>query len=496
MAKSRGGARGDLILEASLNHGTGSMKSAPARTAAFHLLLRLESSRDHADDLLRGARVERLSAQDRDLATALVMGVLRWQILLDRRIRAYLSRPAAKLDPAVRIALRLGAFQLLGMDRIPDHAAIGESVALCRSAGHAHASRMVNAVLRRIAAGARGLPDADSARDEAELAAAHPEWMVARWVKHYGLEQAKLLCAHGQQQPETHLRLVDANAGVELQADAAVKVDGQLLRCAVRLSAGDSRVAELLRSGRARVQDEGSQLVAELAGHGKRILDCCAAPGGKTMILAERNPEAEIDACDASLPRLEAMRQRLAAISALPWTRRIAAHHADAVEWIAQQRARHWDLVLVDAPCSGTGTLGRNPEIRHRLSEKDLLPYAERQSALLAAAMRASSRRIVYSTCSLEPEENAQVVATAMAAHPEWRLRSLADEVARLQRTGQLTETSVEWLRSGLQADGTLVMMPKRLDADCLVRVDGFYVALLELDASVAPHARAFSGKV
>ena len=198
------------------------------------------------------------------------------------------------------------------------------------------------------------------------------------------------------------------------------------------------------------------------------------------MILAENNPDAEMDAWDASEPRLEAMRQRMAGMNSFPWAERIRMHHADAVEWMAHQPARQWDLVLVDAPCSGTGTLGRNPEIRHRLCEEDLSAFAERQNALLRAAMDASSRRIVYSTCSLEQEENEEVIAAALAVHPEWHLRSLGDEVARLRGDGRLTETGLQWLMSGLQPDGTLWLLPKQLDANRVVRTDGFFVAMLE----------------
>ncbi len=462
--------------------GGKSNESAPARSTAFHILLRLEGSREHADEMLRADAMERLSEQDRDLATALVIGTLRWQILLDQRVRLHLARPAAKLDPPIRIALRLGAFQLLLMDRIPPHAAIGESVALARASGHAHASRMVNAVLRRIAGGARDLPTPDAAHSAEELAkaTAHPLWIVERWIHHFGIEQAKLLCKHGQQQPETHLRIVDAEATTEIRAGEIPLMQGQLLRNSRRLRNTDQKIAELLRSGRVRIQDEGSQLVAELAGDGRSILDCCAAPGGKTMILAERNPESVIDACDVGLSRLEAMQQRLSAMTHLPWAQRIRTHHAEAVEWIARQPAMHWDLVLVDAPCTGTGTLGRNPEIRHRLQLVDLHAYAERQTALLHAAMRASSRRIVYSTCSLEPEENEMVVAAAMASHPEWRLVSLANEVLQLQKNGRLTEMGTEWLSSGLQPDGTLYMMARHLDEDRSIQTDGFFVAMLE----------------
>ena len=192
---------------------------------------------------------------------------------------------------------------------------------------------------------------------------------------------------------------------------------GELLTAARTVVSGDVTATAAFREGRVRLQDEGSQLVAEIAaGAGedldqkvKSILDACAAPGGKTLILAERNPQARIVACESSPQRLEQLRKRLAAYAA-----RIECRLADATA-LTEESA--FDLALADVPCSGTGTLGRNPEIRHRLRPDDLARQAERQRAILAAALRAvrPGGRVVYSTCSLEPEENEQVVAAVLA---------------------------------------------------------------------------------
>ena len=465
--------------------------AAAARVAAFEALLRIEEQRAHADDLLHAGDLDGLPAQDRDLTTALTMGVLRWQILLDAQIRRYLARPDGKLDLPVRVALRLGALQILRMDRIPDHASIHDSVALCRAAGHEHASRMVNAVLRRMASDeSRGNLEQGAAvgvLDAAELAArtAHPLWMVERWVSTFGAEQARRLCEHGQRQPETTLRLADETTAQELIEAGCRLEPGWALRNSCRVVEGDWRGTEAWRSGRARAQDEGSQLVAELAVastaiDGGRILDCCAAPGGKTMILAERNPGAQIDACEISLARSERMRSRLATMSTLPWAAKIQVHSADAAEWMKQEAAGAWGLVLVDAPCSGTGTLGRNPEIRHRLRPSDLPRQQERQVRLLKAAMRASSQRIVYATCSLEPEENEQVIADALRAHTDWRPLSLEHSIRALEKRGVITETGSQWLRMGLHADGLLRLMTRDVPGVGVVGGDGFFMIALE----------------
>ena len=459
--------------------------ASAARVAAFRILQRMDRKQEHADALLRELASESMHAQDLDLATALVMGVLRWQIRLDVWIRRQLARPGARLDAPVQVALRLGVFQLKFMDRIPAHAAIHDSVALCRMAGHGHASRMVNAVLRRLAAAPHNDDETvQQAGNAAELAerAAHPAWLVERWVQAFGLEQARWLCEHGQQPPQLTLRLADDAAGSELAAMQIALEPAPLLSAARTLRAGESglgqiRQSEAWKSGRIRAQDEGSQLVAEIAGHGSRILDFCAAPGGKTMILAERNPGAAVDACEVSPARAEAMRSRLSAMQQLPWSQQITVHTADAATWTGE---RQWDLVLVDAPCSGTGTIGRNPEIRHRLQPQEFARQAQRQTELLQAAMRASSRRVVYSTCSLEREENEDVVRAALAEQSAWRQISAADAIAALLAEGRLTPTGAEWLRLGLQADGSLRICTRPAADGGLIRIDGFYLAMLE----------------
>ena len=381
------------------------MAVSPARKAAFQILLTVERGRAHSDELLRGKAVAELSALDRHLTTALVLGVLRWQVRLDQQILQHLNRPGARLDSEIRIALRLGAFQLQYMERIPAHAAIDESVELAKEAGHRFASRMVNAVLRKLAGAPREMA--------ADPMHAYPEWMVVRWVRFFGHDAAQAICAYGQTEPSHTIRLTDPGAEEELLQAGVVLEPGSLLVASRRVAAGDVTATAAFRADRVRFQDEGSQLVAELAGpvadrEAKSILDACAAPGGKTLILAERNASAKIVACEASPQRLAALRERLA-----PLGERVECRLGDAAE-IGDVEA--YDLVLADVPCSGTGTLGRNPEIRHRLKPEDLARQAERQIAILRAAIRAvrPGGRVVYSTCSLEPEENEEVVVKVL----------------------------------------------------------------------------------
>lgn len=446
----------------------------PARFEAFTILMELgRSPNAHADDMLRGPRVSALAPQDRNLCTTLVLGVLRWQIRLDAAIRTLLSKPNAKLDPAIRIALRLGLFQLHYLDRIPPHAAIGESVSLARLAGHQHASRMVNAVLRMLSQGPEPnlnpLPD-----NAAELAAAtaHPQWLVERWVACHGVASAQAICRNGQRQPELDIRLEYPAVEAELERQGIQLAKGAILSAARRVLSGDVTATEAFLAGRVRIQEEGSQLIAELGRNGNRILDCCAAPGGKTLILAERNPQVSVTALEISPARCEAL---LARMGASRFSARIEVRQGDAAGLPAEPK---YDLILADVPCSGTGTLGRNPEIRHRLQPADLKRHHERQCAILRRALRAGSGRVIYSTCSLEPEENAGVVAAVLAEHPGWRQISVANVLRDLRYEGTLTTADSEDFPVEQSADGSLTIHPGNFGPE--VQTDGFFVAILE----------------
>ena len=279
---------------------------SPARKAAFHILMAVERGQSHSDDLLRGKNVNALPPADRNLVTALVLGVLRWQIQLDHQIHLLLKRPNAKLDLEILIALRLGAFQLLHLDRIPARAAIDQSVELAKQSGHSFAARMVNAVLRKLAgalASEGNLPKESAA--ELALTESHPTWIVERWASVYGLEAAQSICRHGQSQPVLSIRLASPDVEAELIEAGIHLSPGELLTAARTIESGDITAAPAFQEGRVRMHDEGSQSIAELASESliqnqQNILDACAAPGGKTLILAERNPQARIVACESS----------------------------------------------------------------------------------------------------------------------------------------------------------------------------------------------------
>ncbi|MFP5227090.1 MAG: transcription antitermination factor NusB [Acidobacteriota bacterium] len=433
---------------------------APARRIAYRILLQIATSDAHSDELLQAAEVDALSVQDRALATTLVLGTLRWQLALDARIRELLARPEAKLSVEAATALRMGAFQLLHLDRVPAHAVLHDSVELVKQGKERGAAGMVNAVLRKI----QVIASRGQGSDEPMLA--HPAWMVARWVRRYGAAAAEAICRWDQEPAGIALR-VGAGSG---EIEGMETEPGAFLAAAWRVVRGDLRESPALREGRIRIQDEASQVVGEMAAaavrDAGRVLDLCAAPGGKTAILAERLPDAEITAVDVSRKRLDAMRRRLPEGLAT----RTRFEIADAAKLELQPE---WDLILCDVPCSGTGTMARNPEIRLRLTEADLARQHARQVAILRAGLRGlkPGGRLVYSTCSLEAEENEAVVAEVLGAG--CRVVPVGEVLDRLAESGVITAEGRERLRSA--TDGDFLRTLPRVHP-----CDGFFAAVVE----------------
>ena len=365
--------------------------------------------------------------------TQLVLGTLRWERVLDQEIAARLARPDAEMHYGVIIALRLGVYQLLFLDRIPPHAAIGESVELAKQADGQHAAGMVNAVLRRIAR-----EQTPGTRISHDPVAAHPGWMVERWRVRFGEHATAGLCGFDQAPAPTTLRLLDAKAEASLAAAGVELAPGEFLKSARRVVAGDVSGSAALASGWVRIQDEASQLVGELAAllpsssGNPQVLDACAAPGGKTAILLERQQDAQVTAMDLSETRLRMMRRRM------PGEDRLRTIVGDAALLPAEPA---YDAILCDVPCSGTGTLARNPEIRHRLEVDSFARQHARQVAILSAALAAlkPGGRLVYSTCSLEPEEDELVVEEVIRSCHGYNLLPIAGELERLERAGAIS---------------------------------------------------------
>jgi 16S rRNA (cytosine967-C5)-methyltransferase len=364
---------------------------SPARQVAFQVLLLVERG-GYASDLLL-SRTRRLDSRDAGLASEIVYGCLRFQGQLDFLMERLSGQPPQRLDPEVRAALRMGVYQRRWLDRVPAHAVVSDSVDLVKRAGKRSAAGLVNAVLRKVHRDPVDWPDRAT-----ELS--HPAWLLERWSAQYGAGTAERIARAFLRTPETYVRIPSGIVPQGLEVEST-EVPG-----CYRVLAGDW--------GGLRVQDISSQTVVPLLDlrPGLSLLDVCAAPGNKTAQALESGVRAV--ACDRRLGRLRGLKALgcdlvvVDGLAPLPFRRR-------------------FDRILLDAPCSGTGTLGRNPEIKWRLRPEDLVRHHARQVRLLSNALEvlAPGGRLVYSTCSLEREENEAVLETVLGRVPQQKLARL-----------------------------------------------------------------------
>jgi 16S rRNA (cytosine967-C5)-methyltransferase len=444
------------------------MPVSPARAAAFEILQRIEKTESYASELLHSQRFAKLSPADHGLLTELVMGVLRWRSLLDDQIGKYSTKSLTKLDLEVLTALRLGAYQLLFLDRIPTHATVHDSVELVKQARKRSAAGMANAVLRKIAKSDSEFAHLSKNKREVEHFSrkpqliAHPKWLVNKWIEYYGADATGALCADDQIAPKTTIRLNNSALVEELQAEGVTVRPGCLLANAFIVETGNISQTKLFRERRLIIQDEASQLVALLIGRGNSVLDCCSAPGGKTRIIAEQNPHSIVVAMELHF-------HRAALLTKLAPAGNIRVIAADARQIPLSMK---FDRVLVDAPCSGTGTLARNPEIKWRLKAEDLPRLQKYQTAILLTAMShvTSGGRLIYSTCSLEPEENSAVIDEVLATNSSFRVLDCRPELQRLSGDGELAIEDIDSLVSGSYLRTIPGIHP----------CDGFFAAILE----------------
>lgn len=413
------------------------MPVSPARKIAFDVLRQVASQGAYASELLYARMGPQMSRADAGLATELTLGVLRWQALLDFLLQRHLDRPVARIDLEVLLALRLGLYQLRYLDRVPAHAIVNDSVELTKQSSKRSAAPFVNAVLRRAAGDAKISGDelahliasstssgASAAnRTEAERLAllhSHPAWMVERWLATFGTDRTIALMEANNRPAGLSCVLLDPRDNSDeitesLKADSLETTPARWLRSAITISGGNPNAAKAFKQGKISFQDEASQMVAHLVDvhSGQQVLDICSAPGGKTVIMARSAmPGGHVTATDLHEHRLRSTRQQLARTK----TQNVKLLALDATKPLP---FRHpFDRILLDAPCSGTGTLARNPEIRWRLQLSDVQNAHRQQTEMLrqALAILPEGGRLVYATCSLEPEENEMVVEQGLAS--------------------------------------------------------------------------------
>lgn len=401
-----------------------------ARELALQILLAAEGRGAYTDRLLETRlRESGLGASDAALATSLVQGTLRHRALLDHHLAAFTREGFDRLPAAIRSALRLGAYQILVLTRIPGSAAVDESVELAKRYGHPGTAGLVNAVLRRLAAGARApLPDRDA--DPAgylSVAHSHPRWLAERWLRRYGFSEAEALLRADNDEPSVSVRpnahrIRPDRLAELLRAEGMDPIPGPNGGPVFLLSGGyvASR-SPLFRDGLLSLQDEAESCVPAILDPrpGERVLDLCAAPGGKASQIAERvAPQGLLVAVEVQPGRARALRDNLQSRLRLPRAEVVCADGRTPPFLPGT-----FDRVLLDAPCTGLGVLRRRADARWRKEEESIATLATLQRALLerAASLTRSEGVLVYSVCSLEPEETDSVVESFLSSHPEFR---------------------------------------------------------------------------
>lgn len=439
---------------------------SPARRAAFEILRRVEEEGAFAAPLLAGL-AEELSAEDRSLCYELVLGVLRRQLWLDRLLERFAGRACEKLDAPVRRALRLGLYQLRFLTRIPARASVNESVNLTHAARLRSAAPFVNAVLRR-AVRETDFDPAAAITDPLEriaVATSHPAWLIERWSAAFGRDEAEAFARANNDAAPASFRVntlrSDSDALINrLRAEGVAVAPSRVAPGAWRVEGGagaSDALRALAGEGLIYMQDEASQLVAYVLGAsaGERVLDVCAAPGSKTThVAALAGDRALVVAGDLREQRLRVVKEScgrlgVRSVSLLELNAEASLPFADET----------FDRVLVDAPCTGTGTLRHNPEIRWRLVPANIVELAAVQQKILTEAARLVRRggRLVYSTCSVEREENEEVGAAFLRSHGDFKQVGATPAPASL-----------------LLPSGAARTWPHRDD------VDGFFVAALK----------------
>ena len=404
---------------------------SPARTAAYHALRAIAGERADLPTALATSRQQLADERDRALAAEIVTGTLRWQRSLDHLIEHFARRPVTRIDAEVAVILRLSLYQLLHLSRVPASAAVDDAVNLARAVRKASASGFVNAVLRNTLRQRHRLPlparpgdarDRAAALDYLGITHSHPAWLVARWLDRYGFDAAERWVQFNNQAPSLTLR---ANTLRVLREEVARTlaeddIETEPTRHAPHgLTVITGNPLRRPPEGLFVVQDEASQLVPLVvdAKAGSRVLDLCASPGGKTTAMAaDMRDTGAIVACDVRNRRL-ALLQATLQTSGATCVQVVRVGAEGALPF-----APVFDRVLVDAPCSGLGTVRRDPDIRWRRAEADLATFAHDQIALLSRAAEAVAPggRLVYATCSSEPEENEGVVDAFLRTHPDF----------------------------------------------------------------------------
>lgn len=442
-----------------------------ARELAMNVLTQVEQEGAYSNLLLNTAlQKASLEKGDAGLTTELVYGTTSRLNTLDYFLDRFVKKGTAKLQPWVRALLRLSLYQIIYLDRIPEHAVVSEAVNLAKRRGHQGISGMVNGVLRNILRQKEDLviPDNLPPADRISLRHSHPKWLVERWIKQYGEDTAEAICKANNEPPAVSVRvnttMISREAMLEeMKANGFEAVPSELSSYGIIVkSGGNMALTEWYRDGMISIQDESSMLVAEVVDPepGMRVLDCCAAPGGKTAHMGEiMKDEGSIIAND-----LHSHKQKLIAQQA----ERLGLDSIKTVTGNALDLAKSYepasfDRILLDAPCSGLGVIRRKPDLKWVKTPEDIGEIILLQRELLqsVSSLVRPGGVLVYSTCTVEPGENEGTVAAFLAENPNFEV--VHDDAGSMNRV----------LKNALSKGGGVQILPQHFHSD------GFYIARL-----------------
>jgi 16S rRNA (cytosine967-C5)-methyltransferase len=447
-----------------------------AREWAVHILVQVEEKDAYSNLELKQALVQAgLSSRDNNLVTELVYGTLSRLNTIDWMLNRYLSRPLGKLEGWVRNLLRISFYQISYLDRIPDRAVVHEAVEIAKAWGHQGIAGMVNGVLRsRLRQPEKAeIPNNLSDSKRISLAFSHPEWMVEEWILRYGLDETERMCEENNLPPEMSLRAnrlkttrdMLANAIKDQVEDAYVQPSAVAPEGLVIRGAGNIAALPAYRQGSCTVQDESSMLVAHAVAPkpGMSVLDACAAPGGKTTHMAElMENQGEVTALDIHDHKLALIAENANRLGLSI----IDGRQANAVDADTILAGHTYDRVLVDAPCSGLGVIRRKPDIKWRKAASDTDSIRGMQLEILNAAAKLvkPDGRLVYSTCTVQAQENEDLVQEFLDNNTGWELDS------------QLVHDMPDSVRGHYPtlADGYMQILPHHF------HTDGFFIARLK----------------
>ncbi|KAF6568532.1 16S rRNA (cytosine(967)-C(5))-methyltransferase RsmB [Paenibacillus sp. EKM202P] len=449
---------------------SGKTRKQTAREVALDVLTGVEQEGAYSNlELNRRLQQAGLSASDVGLTTELVYGTVARRNTLDYFLNKFVQKGTAKLQPWVRSLLRMSVYQLVYLDRVPDHAVVSEAVTIAKRRGHQGISGMVNGVLRSMLREPDKLriPDDLSAEERISLEHSHPQWLVKRWIKQYGADTAEAICKANNEPPAVSVRvnttmtsrdqLLDEMVAKGIDAvPSPVSPYGIVVR-----SGGNMALTSWYTDGLLSVQDESSMLVAEAVAPepGMTVLDCCAAPGGKTAHMAElmkdrgRIVANDLHAHKHQLIREQANRLGLDAVETVT---------GDALDLKERYAPASFDRILLDAPCSGFGVIRRKPDLRWSKTAEDVRDITQLQHELLdsVAGLLKPGGILVYSTCTIEPDENEGQLARFLSEHPEYELAK------------DHSFPDVNHEMDGIQK-GSVQLLPQHFHSD------GFYIARL-----------------